>query len=139
MQTQIHARTKVELQIREQMTDAFWLMQCSKSERSNNKLTRTTTPPNTSHSIFENRFSGGLQKSQQLGNYLCEFSPPAVTTDSFRKDIAKKLPGTEQFFRARCRHRHFNLFAFGLRIQDCQIVVNLVSHNCTFFACISGL
>eukprot|EP00434_Breviolum_minutum_P021862 symbB.v1.2.019295.t1/scaffold1554.1/size111945/1 len=66
-------------------------MQCSKSERSNNKLTRTTTPPNTSHSIFENRCSGGLQKSQQLGNYLCEFSPPAVTTDSFRKDIAKKL------------------------------------------------
>ena len=98
MQTQKHARRKVELQMRKQMTDAFWVVQCSKSQRSNNKLTRTTTPRNTLHSIFENCFSGGLQKSQQLGNYLYEFSPPAVTTDSFRKDIAKKLPGTEQLF-----------------------------------------
>ena len=31
-------------------------------------------------------------------NYLYELSLLVVTTDSSRKDVAKKLPGTEQFF-----------------------------------------
>ena len=39
-----------------------------------------------------------VQKSQQFGNYLYELSILVVTTDSFRKDVAKKLPGTEQCF-----------------------------------------
>ena len=28
---------------------------------------------------------------RQLGNYLFELSAPAVTTDSFRQDVAKKV------------------------------------------------
>ena len=41
-----------------------------------------------------------LQKNRNTleTNYLYELSLLVVTTDSFRKDVAKKLPGTEQFF-----------------------------------------
>ena len=67
-------------------------------------------------------------------------STPRWQQIAFGKILPKSCQGLSNFSRARCRHRrHVNLFVFGLRIQDCQIVVNLVSHNRTFFACISRL
>ena len=40
-----------------------------------------------------------------------------MTTDSFRKDVAKKLPGTEQFFQGEILS-----LVFWFMIEDCQLV-----------------
>jgi len=45
-----------------------------------------------------------------------------VTTDSFRKDVAKKLPGTEQFFQGEILSLVFHLLGFWFMIEDCQLV-----------------
>ena len=67
----------------------------SKSKRSNNKLTRTNTPRNTLRSIFE--LFGGFAKSRSNLEIICMilwiFCLPAVTTDSFPKDVAEKIVG----------------------------------------------
>ena len=69
---------------------SFW-----KSKGSNNKLTRTNTPRNTLHSNIKIS-QVVLQKVAAIWKlFVCiyEFSPPVVTTDGFRKDVAKTIAG----------------------------------------------
>ena len=98
----------------------IWYCSFAKSDPNSNILTRTNTPFNVL--LWFLLF---WKKLQRLGNYPYELPPPALTTDSFRKDVAKNCQGLSGLSRVRCRHRYFNLFGFWFRIETCQLGANL--------------
>ena len=103
---------------------SFW-----KSKRSNNKLTRTNTPRNTLHSNIKIS-QVVLQKVAAIWKlFVCiyEFSPPVVTTERCGENNCR---GLNRFSWVRCRQVFH--FWFRFMIQDCQLVVKLVSHNHVF-------
>ena len=67
----------------------------------------------------------------KLFAWVYEFSPPAVTTDGFRKDVAKKTARDWANFLGLDVVRYFILFGFWFMIPDCQLVEKN-SHNRTF-------